>query len=163
MGIFDIFKGNKKDGVIKEYELTKDLLNTLSVDEIIYAEVTRPGGMGNVGGIRISIIKDEKLVTYTTNYYTDENTYFAVVDLLRDSCIHNNDIQVDKIIFDYYRGGWGNHVYVNKNITLKIGDRYFTHGDCYFIYNRNNKEYHVLSSVDGVFINVVDQMQNSRP
>ena len=107
MGIFDIFKGNKKDGVIKEYELTKDLLNTLSVDEIIYAEVTRPGAMGNSGGIRISIIKDEKLVTYTTNFYTDENTYFAVGDLLRVPGIHNNDIQVGEIIFDYYGVGSG--------------------------------------------------------
>ena len=57
MGIFDIFKGNKKDGVIKDYELTKDLLNTLSVDEIIYAEVTRPGAMGNSGGIGFLLLK----------------------------------------------------------------------------------------------------------
>jgi hypothetical protein len=145
MGIFDIFKGNKKDGAVKEYELTKDLLNTLSVDEIIYAEVTHPGGMGNSGGIRISIIKNEKLVTYTTNCSADENTYLTVGDLLR----HSSNCC-------FYEGGMGNSVYINKNITLKIGDGYF-------IYNRNNKGYHILSSVQGVFNSVVKQMQNSHP
>jgi len=138
-------------------ELTKDLLNIFSVEEIIYAEIAETGAMGNAGGIRIFIIKEEKLVTYISSYHSDKYIYFAVADLLGCHYIRNNknnNIRVDKIIFDYYPGGMGNHVYVNKNITLKIEQGYF-------IFNKNKKVYHILSSVYGVFRNVAVQMQRS--
>ena len=41
----------------------------------------------------------------------------------------------------------GNNVFVNKDVSLKVGD------DC-FIYTKNDKEYIIYSSVEGIFIRV---------
>jgi hypothetical protein len=39
--------------------------------------------------------------------------------------IKDNDIEVQEVLFDYFYGGMGNTVFVNKNILLEIRDGYF--------------------------------------
>lgn len=136
--------------------ISKDVLDTLSTDEIIYAEVSEAGAMGNSGGILFYTIRDEQLICYQTNIFTDEKTYLIAEKLLRkhENASMHDDLNKDEILFDYYSGGMGNSVFINKNVTLKTRDGYF-------MYNRNNKDYHIYSSVQGVFNTVVYAMKNS--
>ncbi|WP_299524871.1 hypothetical protein [uncultured Lutibacter sp.] len=137
-------------------KLSIDVLDTVLADEIIYAEVAGSGAMGNSGGITIYLIKAGQLVCYETSLFSDENTYLGAERLLfkHQNTYKHNDIKTDKILFDFYYGGMGNSVFVNKNVSLKIGDGYF-------IYNRNNIEYQIFSSVHGVFDSVVYAMKGS--
>ena len=143
-------------------ELSKDILDMLSDNDIIYAEIAAGGAMGYAGQAMLYIIEEEKLICYKTNLFTDENTYMQVTEILakhRDvpfPIFGDVDNQADnsKSQFNYYYGGVGNHVFVNKDVSLKIVDNHF-------VYEENNKEYRIFSSVLGVFDSVVDAMQNA--
>ena len=57
-------------------QLTKSLIESILPQEIIYAEISAPGAMGNSGGIIIYIIVDETLICFKTNLFTaDEEIY----------------------------------------------------------------------------------------
>lgn len=124
--------------------MTKDILETLSSREIIYAEVAGGGAMGNSGVIMIYVIKKEQLVCYETSVFTDEEVYLIADDFL--------SINV-KTFFNFYYGGMGNNVFINKNIELKIKQEYFA-------YLQNGFEYKIYSSVNGVFNSVVNRINN---
>ena len=66
------------------------------------------------------------------------------------SCYDNEENESG--IFKLYDGGMGNSVFVNKDVSLKIGD------DC-FIFTKNDKEYIIYSSVEGVFNSVAYAMR----
>jgi len=143
----------------KVIELSETILKTISVNDIIYAEFATEGTMGYAGQAILYIIKNEKLICFKTNIFTEENTYTQRVDeiLCKHSGLSENiDEKADnsKNQFDYYSGGMGNHVFVNKDVFLKVVDRHF-------VYEKNNKEYHIYSSVFGVFDSVVNAMRNS--
>jgi hypothetical protein len=125
-------------------KLTKDILATLSPSEIIYAEVAGGGAMGNSGGIMIYVIKKVQLICYETSVFTDEEVY-----LIADDFLSNNE----KTFFNFYYGGMGNNVFINKNVELKIKQEYFA-------YLQNGFEYKIYSSVKGVFNSVVNRMSN---
>ena len=139
-------------------ELTKDILDTFSVNEIIYAEIAEAEAMGCAGQAMLYIIKNEELICYKTNLFKDENTYMQVQEILfkygkfkfpRFGDLDKQTKQTNsknKLI--YYEGGVGNSVFVNKNVSLKVIDNHF-------VYEKNNKEYRIFSSVLGVFKRVV--------
>jgi len=58
----------------------------------------------------------------------------------------------NEILFNYYDGGFGNTVFVNKNVSLKVVGKHF-------VYKENNKEYHIYSSVFGVFKSVANKIK----
>jgi hypothetical protein len=139
---------------LTEIELTKTILDPLSVNDIIYAEIAGGGAMGYAGQIMIYMIKEEQLVCYITSLFKDEETYNQADELLRrfQSVLPSNG-KKDEILFIYYYGGMGNHVFVNKHDSLEIMGEHF-------VYKKNNKEYHIYTSVLGVFNYVAEVMQN---
>jgi hypothetical protein len=123
-----------------EIELTQAILDTLSIDDIIYAEIanyTKPDEnsltdiifakmTGHIKQIIIHAIKEEQLICYKTN----ENTYIQAGELLLN---HQN-------YFNYFNMGISNFVFfVNKNVSLKVTKKHL-------VYKRNNKKYHLLYS-----------------
>ena len=152
MNILKIFKkrkevtdtSNKKEETIStrspKIELSKDILDSLSVYDVIYAEYAEGGAMGSCGQIMFYIIKEEKLICYVADLFKDEKTHAQTGAFLLS---HQNESGTNNI-FNYYYGGFGNHVYVNKDISLTIVDEHF-------VYNKNNEEYHIHCSCLGVF------------
>lgn len=137
-------------------KLSNEILKTLLVDDIIYAEFAGGGAMGNTGGVLLYLVKDEQMVCYHTSIFTDENTYLGVEQLLfkHQDTHKRGDIRTDKILFDFFYGGMGNYVFINKIVSLRIDDGYF-------IYNKNNKEYQIFSSIKVIFDRVVYSMKGS--
>ncbi len=141
---------NEKIVTVKEgneattIKLTKEILETISPNEIIYAEVAGGGAMGNSGGIMIYVIKKVKLICYETSVFTDEEVYLIADDFLSKN---------EKTFFNFYYGGMGNNVFINKNVELIIKHEYFA-------YLQNGFEYKLYSSVRGVFNSVVGRMND---
>ena len=144
-----------------EIKLSVEILNTLSVYDIIYAEFAEGGAMGCAGQTMLYIVNEKQFVRYVTDLFSDENTYAQVAELLLTNSglenfplFGNVDKQTDnnKNQFNYYYGGFGNHVFVNKKVLLKENEEHF-------VYNQENKEYHIYSSVFGVFSAVANQLQ----
>lgn len=125
-------------------KLTKEILETISPNEIIYAEVAGGGAMGNSGGIMIYLVNKTQLICYETSVFTDEEVYLIAEDFLSMN---------ENAYFNYYYGGMGNNVFINKNAELNIKLEYFS-------YLQNGFEYKIYSSVKGVFNSVVNRMKN---
>lgn len=137
-------------------KLSKSNLENIETDKIIYAEVTPPGAMGNSGGIIIYIRQDNKneMLCYETSIYDDEETYLLAEEILfKHLDRENNNNNKEQLCFDYYYGGMGNNVLINKKIKLSIQDNYF-------IYQADDLEFQIFSSVQGVFNSVVNQMSS---
>ena len=126
-------------------KLTKSLLESIETENILYTEVTPLGAMGNAGGIIIYLIQEEdkEMICYEVNIDDNEETYLLAED----------KIYLGQEHFNYYYGGMGNNVFINKEINLAIGD-------AYFIYNAGEIEYQILPSVKGVFTGVVYEMKS---
>jgi len=141
----------------RKIDLSKKILDELSIPDIIYAEIAEGGAMGNVGGIIIYIVENEQLICYETSLFSNEDMYVETRSILLE--LQNeykyDDIKVGEILFDYHYGGMGNHVLINKNISLKKEDGFFIYKDDV------NKEYRIDCSVQGVFNAVVYSMENS--
>ena len=130
-------------------KLSIKLLEKLEIEDIIYAEYAYPGAMGNAGGVMIYLLMEENIICYETNVFVDKYTYNKIVDILKNNQInsrYNNKINKNGI-FNFYGGGFGNNVLINKNISLKIINDYF-------VLTKNDKEYKIFSSVNGVFARV---------
>jgi hypothetical protein len=133
--------------------LTKETLDTLPVDEILYAEYAPLGAMGIEGRVILYIIINDIFACYEVNINEDINLYNDAVKILENNSLSSQTKKINNIngIFKYYGGGMGNNVFINKNISLKIG---YNH----FVYEKDNKEYSIFSSVQGVFERVVYAM-----
>lgn len=128
--------------------ITAKNLNSIDFDKVIYCEISPIGAMGNEGGILIYVLNDEdNLITYETNAQTDKKSFDAVSERI--------DQNVN--LFDNYRGGFGNYVYVKKNAKLEIDEKY----NCFWYHSENTK-LRVDSSVQGVFLSVVADMKAAR-
>lgn len=125
-------------------ELTEQILETLSPQDIIYAEIAVAGAMGNEGGIIIYVVKENQLIQYETGIFTNEEIYRLTVKYIS---INENQF------FDYYYGGFGNSVFIKKGAELKIKEEYFEYID-------HGKKYKIYSSVKGVFNRVVCTMND---
>ncbi len=135
--------------------LSKAIIDSIDAEKIIYAEVTPVGAMGNSGGIIIYILQEDtnEMICYETSIFKDEQTY-----LLADKKLYKhldreeaNSKRKNLYLFLYY-GGMGNNVFINKNVNLTFQENYF-------IYTANNTPYQILTSCQGVFNCVVDQLQ----
>ena len=136
--------------------LSKSVLENIEIDKIIYAEVTPPGAIGNAGGIILYIpqIGTNELIRYETNIYNDEATYLLAEEkLFRHLDRDNSNNEKLDLFFDFYYGGMGNNVFINKKVTLTIQDNFFIH-------KQDNLEFQIFSSVKGVFDSVVNQMNS---
>ena len=125
-------------------ELTKEILETISPKDIIYTEIAVAGAMGNEGGIIIYVVKENQLIHYETSIFTNEDVYRLTVEYIS---INENKF------FDFYQGGFGNAVFINKDAELKIKEEYFEYID-------DGNKYKIYSSVKGVFNRVVSSMNN---
>ena len=139
----------------KKLQLTRDQIQNINFNKIIYAEFTEPGGMGNAGGIMLYLISDAELLCYETSIFNDEDTYIQIGKILHNNLYENDLVTVtpQNHNFHYYYGRMGNHIYVNVNARLIIRDNYF-------VYQEANNEYQIISSVVGVFNAVSEIMKN---
>jgi|GEM_PF-2417802 len=170
MKFLDFFK--RRNVVINTTEIEKDkptviklsktILKTLSVCDIIYAELSEGDGW-----IMFYIIKEDQLIRYETNFFKDESTYMQAQKILfkhsglKDfPSFGDLDKQTEKrnskSQFNYYYGGMGNHVLENKNVFLEVEII-----DKHFVYKTHNKEYYIYSSCSGVFNCVAYAMLNT--
>ncbi len=139
-------------------KISKSILESIETDKIIYAEVTPPGAMGNSGGIIIYIKQNNsnEMLCYETSIYDDEQTYLLVEEkLFKHIDKEDENSNKEQLYFDFYYGGMGNNVFINKKINLSIQDNYF-------IYQADDLEFQIFSSVQGVFDNVVNQMNSNK-
>lgn len=143
----------------KTTKLSKKIIEQLSANDIVYAELAEGGAMGNAGGITIYLLKDKELIRYETSLFDDENFYSDAKSLLlkyQNKFVDEN-LKVAEVLFDYYYGGMGNHVFVNKKITLEKGEDFFT-------FKIVNNSYKIYCSVQGVFNSVaysIDNIENN--
>jgi len=136
-------------------ELTTDKIEKLAIKDVIYAESSVGGAMGNAGGVMIYVIEHQKLIRYETNLFSDSDTYQKASEWLLK---HQNEfkldgIKVENVVLDYHYGGMGNHIFINKNIKLQkrnVG----------FLYSEGDLQYEIACSVLGVFNAVVYSMEN---
>ncbi|MCL2184638.1 MAG: hypothetical protein FWB86_02120 [Treponema sp.] len=137
----------------KEIELSKEIIDKLKLENIIYAEYAEPGAMGNSGGVIIYAITDNNFNCYLTNIRQNENLYALIIDILEGNIIDEGDEIHGKGIFRLFYCNYGNYVFINKDISLKIGLDHF-------IFTSNNLKYIIDSSVEGVFNMVSNIIQN---
>ncbi len=131
----------------------KSILDIVFVYDIIYAEVTEEGAGGCPGEAMFYVIQSGKLVCYVTRIFENKGLYIKIKDLLYSKCDINNE-HVGEVLFNYDYGGLGNNVFINKNTRLNIIEKHFT-------LDKNDKQYHIYTSVPGVFNSVVFPMQKS--
>jgi hypothetical protein len=140
--------------------LTKTIINSLAPQEIIYAEVAGGGANGNAGGILIYSVKDKQIICYETSKFTDQENYSLAEELLlKHTNIHHEPKEnLESHLFDYVYGGLGNNVFIHKNANLEIKENYF-------LYLKDDLEYAIYSSVQGVFngaVNGINQAKNAK-
>lgn len=139
-------------------KLSKSILDNIEIDKIIYAEVTPLGAMGNSGSIIIYIRQDNNtdMICFETSIYDDEETYLLAEEVLFKHLDRGNNVSgKEELYFDFYYGGMGNNIFINKKINLLVQDNYF-------VYHEDNLEYQIFSSVQGVFDSVVYHMNSNK-
>ena len=121
-------------------------LERIDFNKVIYCEISPMGAMGNEGGILMYLLESEgSLKTYETNESIDKESYDVTSDRINQQVI----------LFNNYSGGMGNYVYIKKNVQLEIDEKY----NCFWYHSQNTK-LRIDSSVQGVFLRVVDQLKN---
>lgn len=136
------------------FTLTTALLRTISLDEIIYAEIAEPGAMGNTGGLSIYVVKSGQLQRYETSVFNDFETYSEAEELIskNQNEMLMSGTMAEKKTFVYYYGGMGNHVFINNNATLRAAEDHF-------LYTQNNVKYKIEPSNKGVFMSVAGSLK----
>ena len=122
-------------------KLTKKIVDTIKPDEIIYAEYTSGGAMGNCGSSRIYALKDDGLHYYYASVSSKEKSQEESYSMARDLLFG----LADKNILDKTYGGFGNMAFKKKDITFDRND-----DKCSFVYDK----YLIEASVLGVYNNV---------
>jgi len=133
-------------------DLSSEIFDNISMNDIIYAEIADPGAMGRVGNIMFYLIQNDKLICYETNYFTDEEMYLRVEKVIRDNAYYSKYFDY---VFYFIDGSMGNSVFIHKEISLEIGKGYF-------IYHKDNKKYRIYSSCEGVFDYIVSENSKKR-
>ncbi|WP_282081447.1 hypothetical protein [Aquimarina algiphila] len=139
----------------KTTKLSKEIIDDLSANDIVYAELAEGGAMGNAGGITIYVLENKELSRYETSLFDDKNFYSDAEKLLLEhqDKLEYEDLEIDKVLFDYHYGGMGNHVFVNKKIILKKGKDFFT-------FKMEDDDYKIYCTVQGVFNSVAHSIDN---
>ena len=127
--------------------LTPKILSDLDFNEVIYGERSQAGAMGNSGGIILYVIHNNEFIRYDTNCFRDEETARLALEK-----IANNEN-----LFETYLGGFGNGVFINKNVNLDVAK-----DDTFFLYIMGGIEYQIVSSVFGVFDEVAKALKGKQ-
>ena len=133
-------------GMIHYYsseKLTRKILDDIDFCNVIYAEITPLGGMGNAGGVILYSYLENHVICYETNIDQDETTYAAF----------DKKIALNKEKFLAYYGGMGNYVFINKESTIKADDE----KKCFVFVDGQNK-FQIDSSSLGVYKSVSELM-----
>lgn len=90
-------------------KLSKEILNDLSANDIVYAELSETGAMGNAGGVILYVLKDTELNRYEASLYDDNNFYSEANEfvLKYQGEFELNNLEAKEILFDYHYGGMG--------------------------------------------------------
>ena len=121
-------------------KLTLEKLAKIDFNDVIYGERTQEGGMGNSGGVIITVItRSNEFIKYETNLLEDEPVALAALKKIAQS----------DYFFNRYPLAMGNGAYVKRNITLEILDN-----EEYFLYRRGPFLYKIDCSVYGVFLDL---------
>lgn len=123
----------------EKVRITASGIAGLKFENVIYGERSQAGAMGNAGGIILYVLDGDSFTMYHANLSTDEQAYSE--GLFK---IAANELQ-----FDVYAGGFGNGVFIKKDISLVVIEE-----DESFWYIKEDKPYMIKSSVKGVFDNV---------
>lgn len=123
----------------EKVRITASGIAGLKFENVIYGERSQAGAMGNAGGIILYVLEGDSFTMYHANLSTDEKAYAE--GLFK---IAANEFQ-----FDVYAGGFGNGVFIKKDISLVVIEE-----DESFWYIKDDKPYKIKSSVKGVFDNV---------
>jgi|GEM_PF-1622586 hypothetical protein len=126
--------------------ITKENLDSIDFNKVVYCEVATTGAMGNAGGIILYLLKDERsLVTYEINIKLDKELFDTTSDLIKQ---HAG-------AFIYLSGGYGNSVLIKKDLKLEIDEKY----KCFWYHSQSTK-LRIDSSVHGVFNSLVARMKS---
>lgn len=138
-----LYRGVLKKPIIYPFSIliTSENIESIDFNKIIYCEVSAEGAMGNVGGILIYVVEDEdKIFTFETNVSVNKEMYMAI----------SEKVKQNSGLFTKFPGGFGNYVFINKNINLEIDEEY----DCFWYHSKKTK-LRIDSSVSGVFQSIV--------
>lgn len=124
-------------------ELTAKFIKSLNPASVIYAEIARPGAMGNEGGVMMYILEDDGLNLYETDIFKHEDDYAAAYNFLRDN----------EKIFCVANGGFGNTAYALADSKLEDDTQ-----NEKLVYTKNGKKYDIFASVKGVYKNVHEEL-----
>lgn len=136
-------------------KLSKEIIEALSVHDIIYVELAEGGAMGNDRGIMFYCLEDQKLKKYETSLFDEENLYseMQLIILEHQDKLEINNATIRKLVFDYFYGGMGNHVFVNKGIQLEKSENFFN-------FKNGIENYKIYPTVQGVFDSVSKSFYN---
>ena len=120
----------------EKVRITASGIADLKFENVIYGERSQAGAMGNAGGIILYVLDGYSFTLYHANLLEDERAYSE--GLFK---IAANEFQ-----FNVYAGGFGNGVFIKKDISLVVIEE-----DESFWYIKDDNPYRIKSSVKGVF------------
>lgn len=126
--------------------LTAEIFQSMDYSQILYVEITAPGGMGMAGGVLISIIENDEAVLYSTNYFINKELFNEVKETIlkfADRYVHT-EFSNPIVHFNFCYGGMGNDVFLKSNATITTLQEQLQ-------FTCSGKEYTVKPSVDGIF------------
>ena len=125
-------------------KLSQEILDDIDFGNVIYAEISPLGAMGNTGGVMLYIYRDSQMICYEANINEDEATYTA----FDKKITHNKDK------FLPYYGGMGNYVFINNESTIKADDE----KECFLFVDGQNI-FQIDSSSLGVYMSVSELLK----
>ncbi|MDI9357970.1 MAG: hypothetical protein QM528_03370 [Phycisphaerales bacterium] len=151
---------------IKSTPLSSAIVKNLSIDNIMYAEISSCGAMGSGGDARCYVFMDNKFICYEGGFNCYGSSDKEEDDLSKaakqfEKLINDNfkeirsykngmvDIQAaPDSLFNYYHDGLGHDVYVNKKYPLYTD----TH---HFIYQKGSRVHHLYCVAEAVFDSIM--------
>ncbi len=138
--------------------LSSRIIDGMDFHQVVYAEVTPAGAMGNSGGILIYVEESGALTKYEVNVYHDSEAYFRAEEALFKHVRIPGDEDgstKNELLFDYFWGGMGNNVLVNKYAALEV------EADSFSI-QKNGTRHLIHPSCSGVFESVARELQRRK-
>lgn len=126
--------------------LTPEIFQSMDYSQILYLEITAPGGMGMAGGVLIFTMEKDNLNYYSTNYFQNKELYEIVkntVLMYADQYVHT--ILLNPVIyFNYCYGGMGNDTFMRSTAIIESVNEQLK-------FNIAKKQYFIKPSVEGIF------------